>query len=107
MHLAPAYWLVRNLIFEIFYLAGAVLILKTQNKNRIFLFVYSLCAIIPLLFVTGTPAISIPRLLLPAFPVFFGYTALMKKDWHYWVYCGVCLLITAWVAITQTYCFFA
>ena len=107
MHLAPAYWLVRNLIFEIFYLAGAVLILKTQNKHRIFLFVYSLCAIIPLLFVTGTPAISIPRLLLPAFPVFFGYTALMEKDWHYRVYGGVCLLITAWIAITQTYCFFA
>jgi len=107
MRLVPAYWLVRNLIFEIFYLAGAILILKNQNKHRIFLFIYSLFAIIPLLFVTGTPAISIPRLLLPAFPVFFGYTDLMKKDWHYRVYCGACLLVTAWIAITQTYCFFA
>ncbi len=107
IRLAPAYWLVRNLIFEIFYLAGAFLILKTQNKHRMFLFIYSLCAIIPLLFVTGTPAISIPRLLLPAFPIFFGYTALMRKDWHYWVYASACLLMTAWIAITQTYCFFA
>ena len=62
IHLAPAYWLVRNFLFEIFYVAGAILLLRTQNKHRIFLFAYSLLAIIPLLFVTGTPAISIPRL---------------------------------------------
>jgi hypothetical protein len=105
--LAPVYWLIRNLFFEIFYLAGAVLLLRTQNKHRMFLFVYSLLAIIPLLFVTGTPAISIPRLLLPAFPVFLGYKGLLKKDWHYWAYITACLLLTAWIAVTQTYCFFA
>ena len=107
IRLVPGYWLGRNLVFEVFYLVGAILLLRTKNKHRIFLFVYSLSAIIPLLFVTGTPAISIPRLLLPAFPIFFGYTIFLKKDWHYWIYFGVCFLFTAWIAISQTYCFFA
>lgn len=107
IHLLPIYWLGRNLLFELFYLVGAFYLLWTKDKHRVFLFLFSLSASVPLLFVIGTPAISVPRLLLPAFPVFFSYAKLMKKDWHYWVYFTACLLITAWIAISQTYSFFA
>ena len=105
--LPPIYWLIRNLLFEAFYLIGAVYLLFTENKQRVFLFSYCVLSIIPLLFVTGIPAISIPRLLLPAFPIFFGYTTLIKKDWHYFIYLAICLLVTAWISISQTYSFFA
>jgi hypothetical protein len=107
LQLPPVYWIVRNLLFEGFYLVGAFYLLRTANKNRIFLFLFSLSAIIPLLFVAGTPAISIPRLLLPAFPVFLGYATLLKKEWHYWLYGIVCLVLTTWVSISQIYSFFA
>ena len=105
--LTPMYWLIRNLLFEAFYLVGAVYLLFTENKQRVFLFSYCVLSVVPLLFVTGIPAISIPRLLLPAFPIFFGYTTLIKKDWHYFIYLAACLLVTAWVSISQTYSFFA
>lgn len=107
MQLPPAYWLVRNLLFEGFYLVGAFYLLLTPNKHRIFLFLYSLSAIIPLLLVIGTPAISIPRLLLPAFPAFLGYAMLLKKEWHYWIYFVACLVIAAWISASQAYSFFA
>lgn len=107
INLPPIYWMLRNILFELFYLVGAVYLLWTTNKHREFLFLYSLFAIIPLLFVIGTPAISIPRLLLPAFPVFLSYATLLKKEWHYWIYGVVCLAVSAWISISQAYSFFA
>lgn len=105
--LPPTYWLARNLLFEVFYLVGAFLILKTSDKHKVFLFVYTLVAIIPLLLMTGTPAISIPRLLLPAFPVFYAYATVMKREKYYLVYLVLCLVLAAWVSVSQTYSFFA
>jgi hypothetical protein len=107
IQIMPPYWLVRNLLFEVFYLVGTFLMLRTNHKHREFLFLYSLFAIIPLLCVIGTPAISIPRLLLPAFPAFLGYAAIMNKKWHYWTYAALCLVASAWVSISQAYSFFA
>jgi hypothetical protein len=101
------YWLVRNILFEVFYIFGAFYLFKTKNENRVFLAVYSLIATIPLLFMTGTPLLSIPRLLLPAFPVFFGYSELLKKRTHALIYSGVCVIMAAFIAIMQTYSFFA
>ncbi len=107
VRLVTGYWLGRNIVFEIFYLFGAFYLFKRKKENGVFLGVYSLIAIIPLLFMTGTPVLSIPRLLMPAFPVFFGYSMLMKKGWHYLVYSGVCVILAAFIAIIQTYSFFA
>jgi hypothetical protein len=106
VNLATGFWLIRNMLFEVFYIFGAIYLFKTKNKNRVFLGVYSLVAIIPLLCVTGTPVLSIPRLLLTAFPVFFGYSILMKKDIHYLIYSAVCLILAAFIAIIHTYSFF-
>jgi hypothetical protein len=77
--LLPLYWLVRNFLFEVFYLFGAFYLLRTTTKHRVFLCVYCLSVTIPLLFWTGFVALSIPRLLLPAFPVFIGYSSLFKR----------------------------
>ena len=107
LRLMTGYWLSRNILFEVFYIFGAFYLLKTKNENRIFLAVFSLIATIPLLFMTGTPILSIPRLLLPAFPVFFGYSELLKKRTHALIYSGVCVIMAAFIAIMQTYSFFA
>ena len=107
LRLPPVYWLVRNILFQMFYLVGAFLILKTSSQHKGFLFLYALVAIVPLLFMTGTPAISVPRLLLPAFPVFYAYATVMKRREHYAVYAVLSFIVAAWVTISQTYSFFA
>lgn len=107
LHLTTWFWLIRNLIFEVFYLFGAIYLFKTKSEHRVFLAVYSLLAIVPLLCLTGTPMLSIPRLLLPAFPIFLAYSSLMKKDSHYLFYSVVCLILAAFISIIQVYSFFS
>ena len=107
LHLTTWYWLVRNLIFEAFYLFGAIYLFKTKSEYRVFLAVYSLLAVVPLLCLTGTPVLSVPRLLLPAFPVFLTYSSLIKKDSHYLIYSAVCLILAAFISIIQVYSFFS
>ncbi len=105
--LVPAYWLARNLLFEAFYLIGAFYLLKTKIEHRAFLFAYCLSVIVPLLFLLGIPAMSIPRLLLPAFPVFAGYSAMVKGRKFDEVYIVLCLGIAAAVSVIQYFAFFA
>jgi hypothetical protein len=105
--LTPAYWLVRNLLFEALYVIGALWILKTAVKHRVLLSAYSLSVVVPLLFLTGFPALSIPRLLLPAFPVFVGYSRLMTTRLRYWSYIVLCLGLAAPISMIQHFAIFA
>lgn len=102
----PGSWVTRNLPFEAFYFVGAFLLLKTGVDNRVFLSVFSLSAILPLLFIQGGPAEAIPRLLLPAFPVFAAYAGKMGRL-RLLAYAGVCLALAVWVATAQTLSFFS
>jgi hypothetical protein len=101
--LPPAYWLVRNLLFEAFYLVGALFLLK---RGAVFLFVYCLLVFIPLLFLLGIPAMSIPRLLLPAFPVFLAYSTKLKR-WGSVAYVVSCYSLTATISVIEYFAFFA
>jgi len=105
--LTPAYWLVRNLLFEAFYLFGAFCLLKTELKYRVFLFAYCLSVLIPLLFLVGFPALSIPRLLLPAFPVFVGYSTLLKGKRYDIIYLVLCLGSAATISVVQYLSYFS
>lgn len=105
--LTPTYWLVRNLAFEAFYLIGALYLLKTQAKFKVFLSAYCVSVTIPLLFFVGVPAMSVPRLLLPAFPVFVGYSNLLKGRRLVGIYFVVCLALAATVSIIQYFALFA
>lgn len=105
--LPPPYWLVRNVIFEAFYLFGAFYLLRTDNKYRFFLFAYCLSVIVPLLFLTGFPSLVIPRLLLPAFPVFIAYSSLLKKGRSDGIYFLSCIVIAATILLLQYFAFFA
>lgn len=105
--LTPTYWLVRNLLFEAFYLLGAFCLLKTELKYRVFLFAYCLSVIVPLLFFVGFPALSIPRLLLPAFPVFVGYSTLLKGKRSDKIYLVLCLGLAASISVIQYLSYFS
>jgi len=107
LRLTPTYWFVRNLIFEAFYAAGtALLIWRTSHPAKLFLAFYSATVEIPLLFIIGTPAISIPRLLLPAYPAIYGYAATLSKRWVE-VYLALCVVGAIWVTLSQAYAFFS
>lgn len=103
--LPPAYWLLRNIAFEAFYIFGAFYLLKTTVKYRVFFCAYCLSVTIPLMFWTGFVALSIPRLLLPAFPVFIGYSSLFKK--HEIPYAAVCIALAAAFSIMQYLAYFS
>jgi hypothetical protein len=106
--LRPAYWLVRNLLFEAYYIYGALyLVLRTKLEHRVFLSAYSLTVIVPLLFMLGTPALSIPRLLLPAFPVFVSYAERIKGRWQLSVYVVVCLVLAGVISLIEYFALFA
>ena len=105
--LTPPYWVVRNLLFEAFYVAGALYLLRNKSRQRAFLSVYSLSVVVPLLFVTGVPAMSIPRLLLPAFPVFVGYSDLLRGTRTTQVYITLSLAAAAFIGLVQYFSFFA
>jgi hypothetical protein len=102
----PGGWLTRNLPFEAFYVLGVLLFLLVRTENRGFLGAFSLSVIVPLFFVVGGPALSVPRLLLPAFPVFVSYSYFIKGR-VLWLYCALCVLLTVWVALSQFLFFFA
>lgn len=102
----PGTWVTRNLPFEAFYAFGALYLLISKLDNRVFLSAYSLSVILPLFFIIGGPAEAIPRLLMPAFPVFAAY-AVPIRGRLLWGYAVVCLLLTVWVAMTQTLFFFS
>jgi len=107
LRLTPPYWFVRNLIFEAFYAVGiALLIWRTSHPAKLFLAFYSATVEIPLLFIIGTPAISIPRLLLPAYPAIYGYATTLNKQWVE-IYLAICIVCTIWVTISQAYAFFS
>jgi hypothetical protein len=89
------------------YLGGAVLLFRRKDSFGFFLGVFTLCAVIPNFFFIGTPVLSIPRLLLPAFPAFLGYAGVMRHKYGYWLYAGVCLGLAGVIAVIQVYSFFA
>jgi hypothetical protein len=104
--LTPTYWLVRNILFESFYLFGAFMLLRADVGERLFLFAYTISASLPLLFLVGTPAVSIPRLLLPAFPVFYSYSSLIGRR-YLPAYIATCFVSAMAVAVLQTFSFFS
>ena len=123
----PIYWLVRNVIFEAFYAIGAACILKsnsighsspngiaTSSGNivedpdiRLLFFIFSALVLVPLLFIGGTPSVSIPRLLLPAFPIFFAYSTRIGKGNWFVVYVVLSLAVTSWATYSFMEAFFA
>jgi hypothetical protein len=105
--LPPPYWAIRNLLVEGFYIYGAFLLLKTPTKYRVFFFAYCLSVIFPLLFVIGLPALSIPRLLLPAFPIFIAYESLLRRRSDTLAYVAMSLALAAPISIIQYFAFFA
>ena len=106
--LTPPYWLVRNLLFAAFYIFGAFYLLRLKTALRFFLFAYCLLAIIPLFFLVGTPSMSVPRLLLPAFPVFAGYSQLIgERRGLLLTYVVTCFSIAAAVSVIQYFAIFA
>ncbi len=98
-------WLIRNYLFLIFYFFGDYLLFKSNLKNKKFLLLYSLLVEIPLLFINGVPAISIPRLLLPAFPIFYGYACLNKNIIY--LYAIISIILIPIVTIWQMTAFFS
>jgi hypothetical protein len=102
----PGNWTTRNLPFEVFYIVGAVLLYRGKAEGSRFLSAFSFSVIAPLFFIFGGPAESIPRLLLPAFPVFLAYSQIIKGK-RLWLYVIACLLLTWWVATQQALYFFA
>ena len=107
LRLTPPYWLVRNIYFETFYLAGALYLLKTSVKHRVFLCVYCLSVTLPLLFWTGFVALSIPRLLLPAFPVFLSYSTILKGRKLEITYIVVCIGLAGLFSVFQFLAYFS
>jgi hypothetical protein len=102
----PGSWETRNLPFEVFYIYGALRLVQMPGRDKTFLGVFSFSVILPLFFIIGGPAESIPRLLLPAFPI-FAYYATAIRGRYLWVYAPLCLLLTFWVAQFQTLYFFS
>jgi hypothetical protein len=102
----PGNWTTRNAPFEAFYIVGAILLLRSKADGSRFLSAFSFSLIVPLFFFFGGPAESIPRLLLPAFPVFLAYSYIIKGK-YLWLYIIACLFLTWWVAAQQTIYFFA
>ncbi len=107
LRLTPPYWLVRNICFEAFYLFGALYLLKTGAKHRVFLCVYCLSVTLPLLFWVGFVALSVPRLLLPAFPVFLSYSVLLRGRKLEVTYVVLCIGLAGLFSVFQYLAFFS
>ena len=102
----PGFWFTRNLPFVVFYLFGALYLLRVDVHNKVFLCVFSLSVILPLLFVIGGPALSVPRLMLPAIPVFVTYGSIIKGR-YVWVVAAASVALAVWVTASQMLYFFA
>jgi len=102
----PGSWETRNLPFEVFYIYGAVRLIRMRERDSIFLGIFSFSVILPLFFIIGGPAESIPRLLLPAFPIFVYYATVIRGR-YLWAYVAACIALTVWIAAFQTLYFFS
>ncbi|QIW23927.1 hypothetical protein EWF20_07030 [Sulfolobus sp. S-194] len=104
LELRPIDWLIRNLCFEIFFIILTLMLLRLKDKDKLFYLIYSLSVIIPLFFIVGTPVISIPRLLLAAFPSF--YSLKINKIWLL-IYVITSAALTPLFTFWQIYAFFS
>ncbi|PNV81629.1 MAG: hypothetical protein C0179_01675 [Fervidicoccus sp.] len=102
IRLPPAYWLIRNIIFEVFFLVSLFPLAKKKMRMEM---VFSLLIIFQILFITGVPAISIPRLIIRALPAFYGASVLLKK--HLRIYCFTGFITSIFVVIAHVLSFFA
>jgi|ECHnycMinimDraft_1075156.scaffolds.fasta_scaffold00049_7 hypothetical protein len=104
--ISPFIWFIRNLLFQSFFLILIIYLFLDSKKSKEMTFysLYCLSSYLPLLFVIGTPAISIPRLLLSCFPCFNevklrGFTLLL--------YIATCLLLLPIITAWQLQAFFS
>ncbi|MUM65147.1 hypothetical protein D1867_07855 [Acidianus infernus] len=105
-HLSPLVYLLRNYVFLAFYITGTILFYK--KSKDVFLTLYSLSIILPLFFIHGWPSISLPRLLLPAFPSLLGYVEVIFKRKAYTViYIAISFFLTFFFTEWQVLAFFA
>jgi len=100
--LPPAYWLVRNILFEAFFIFSLIPLVTRKMKLEL---VFSLLVIAQLLCIKGIPAISVPRLLLKALPAFYGSSILIGSKVR--VYVSVSLATSFLVALLHVFSFFA
>ncbi len=107
LKLTPGYWLERNLIFESFLFGGIFLLTRIADPRKWLYVLYSAILATPLFFVVGTPVYSIPRLMLASFPIFVGYSMMLRKRWQLVVYGVLCVLASFWVILSFVYGFFA
>lgn len=107
LKLTSAYWLERNLLFEGFLFGGIYLLTRIADPRKWLYVIYSAILAIPLFFVVGTPVYSIPRLMLAAFPIFIGYSIMLRKRRQLVVYGVLCVLASFWVILSFVYAFFA
>jgi hypothetical protein len=107
LDLTSTYWVVRNLLFEAFLIGGIFLLTRIEDPRKWLYVIYSATLAIPLFFVVGTPVYSIPRLMLSAFPIFIGYSVLLRKKWQLTAYAVVAVLASFWVVLSFVYAFFA
>lgn len=108
IYLAPSYWLIRNYLFEAFYFVGVYLLLRSRHPQKWLLGACSLIVLLPLLFLGGMAAISIPRLMLPAFPIFYGYSSqVINRRGTIVAYAVVCVVLSVWTVLSVVLAFFA
>ncbi len=107
LDLTPTYWVVRNLLFEAFLVGGIFLLTKIEDPRKWLYVTYSVVVALPLFFVIGTPVYSIPRLMLAAFPIFIGYSPLVRKRWQLTVYAVLAVLASFWMVLSFVYAFSA
>lgn len=106
--LTPGYWLVRNMAFEAFFFAGVLLVAGFSGRERWLFVIYSLVISVPLLFLDGTVVYSIPRLLLPAFPVFLAYSKrVFSRNWLVMLYVVLAVAVSCWAMASFLLAFFA
>ncbi|MEM0173240.1 MAG: hypothetical protein QXI16_01895 [Sulfolobaceae archaeon] len=97
----PYLWLIRNLIFEAFYIYGTI---KLEDKK---LKILSATIILPNLFLTGTPSLSIPRFLLQDFLVFLYYGKVLENRLRFVIYLSLSLILTSVITLWQMQAFFS
>jgi len=97
----PTYlWLVRNMIFEAFYVYGTI---KLRNELRIF----SLSIILPDFFLTGVASLSIPRFLLQDFVVFSNFGKIINTETKTLIYLSLCFIVEYVITLWQMQAFFS
>lgn len=100
--LSPYYWLVRNMIFEVFFIASTIALIGEGS----FYVAFSLLIEAQLLFISGVPAISIPRLIIKAVPAFYGASKLLRGR-ALKLYIAICIPVSVFVFYQHITSFFA